>query len=244
MKIIAWNCNMAYRKKAAAILSHQPDIVVVPECECPDNLAFGVEVTKPADILWFGRNKHKGLGIFSYSNWRFRLLDDHNESLRMIVPVEVCDGKERFILFAIWANNPDDKDGQYVTQVWKAIHHYEHLFKNVPVVLAGDFNSNTIWDRKSRIGNHSDVVKFLEERNIHSAYHAHHQMKQGKEAHPTHYLYRHENKPYHLDYCFVSSPWFERITEVEIGSHANWSAYSDHVPVMVTIEPPLNLPPR
>lgn len=236
MKIIAWNCNMAYRKKAAAILSHQPDIVVVPECECPENLVFGFDTLQPNDGLWFGRNKNKGLGIFSYSDWRFKVLAEHKEKFRMIVPIEVSNENERFILFAVWANNPDDKDGQYVTQVWKAINHYKKLFRDAPIILAGDFNSNTIWDRKRRIGNHSDVVTFLEKRNIHSAYHSYHQMVQGKEVHPTHFLYRHLDKPYHLDYCFISSPWFEQIAEVEIGSYSNWCAYSDHMPVMVTID--------
>ena len=30
MKIITWNCNMAFRKKAALILKHKPDILIVP----------------------------------------------------------------------------------------------------------------------------------------------------------------------------------------------------------------------
>jgi hypothetical protein len=38
MKIITWNCNMAFRKKADLILAHKPDILIVPECEHPDKL--------------------------------------------------------------------------------------------------------------------------------------------------------------------------------------------------------------
>jgi exodeoxyribonuclease III len=33
MKIITWNCNMAYRKKADFILEENPDILIVSECE-------------------------------------------------------------------------------------------------------------------------------------------------------------------------------------------------------------------
>ncbi len=33
----------------------------------------------------------------------------------------VSGGRFDFTLFAIWANNPHDRDGQYITQVWKAI---------------------------------------------------------------------------------------------------------------------------
>ncbi|HQD10259.1 MAG TPA: hypothetical protein PLQ65_11385, partial [Flavihumibacter sp.] len=41
MKIITWNCNMAFRKKADLMLAQQPDILVVPECEHPDKHVFG-----------------------------------------------------------------------------------------------------------------------------------------------------------------------------------------------------------
>jgi exonuclease III len=161
MKIIAWNCNMAFRKKAEFILAHKPDIVIVPECEHPDKLKFGSGVKKPTDMLWFGTNQHKGLGIFSYSNYRLKLLDTHNPELKMIIPIAVTGGQYHFTLYAIWANNPADEDGQYVEQIWKAIHHYEAYLTGQPSILAGDFNSNTIWDRKRRAGNHSNVVEFL-----------------------------------------------------------------------------------
>jgi exonuclease III len=64
MKIITWNCNMAFRKKAAVILAHKPDILIVPECEHPDKLIFNAGIFQPTDVLWFGTNQHKGLGIF------------------------------------------------------------------------------------------------------------------------------------------------------------------------------------
>ncbi len=214
------------------ILAHQPDILVVPECEHPDRLKFTTATPLPNDILWFGSNPHKGLGIFSYSNFKFRLLKTHNPALRTIIPVAVTGGHFDFNLYAIWANNPDDPDGQYVEQVWKAIHHYDKQLLGKRTVLAGDFNSNTIWDRKHRAANHSNVVKRLEEKGIHSTYHSWHQQKQGKEKHPTFYLYRQKDKPYHLDYCFASADMMERLQSVEIGRYKTWRPYSDHVPVI------------
>jgi exodeoxyribonuclease III len=234
MKIITWNCNMAFRKKADIILAHQPDILVVPECEHPDKLKFNDSTPKPTDMLWFGANQNKGLGIFSYSSFRFKKLRNHNQELKTIVPIAVTGGDIDFTLFAIWANNPDDPNGQYVEQVWKAIHHYDKKLKRKQTMLVGDFNSNTIWDRKYRAGNHSNVVARLEKKGICSCYHVHHKQIQGKENHPTFYLYRHQDKPYHLDYCFASADLAANIESVEIGEHAFWSKYSDHVPVMVT----------
>ena len=85
-----------------------------------------------------------------------------------------------------------------------------------------------------RAGNHSNVVKFLEEKEIVSTYHLHHKQIQGKEKHPTFYLYRHKKKTYHLDYCFVSSDFARKLKSVEIGNFDIWAKYSDHVPVIVT----------
>jgi len=225
---------MAFRKKAGAILACEPDILVVPECEHPDKLLFVPGIKKPTAVLWFGSSKHKGLGIFSYGDYKFKLIRGHNKDLKMIIPIAVTGGAVDFNLFAIWANNPNDPDGQYVEQVWKAIHHYSKLLTKKPAILAGDFNSNTIWDRKYRAGNHSNVVKFLEEKNIYSAYHLYHQQIQGKEAHPTLYLYRHKDKPYHLDYCFISAGLAKKLQSVEIGEYEDWAPYSDHVPVVVS----------
>jgi exodeoxyribonuclease III len=227
---------MAFRKKAEFILIHKPDILIVPECECPDKLLFNENLPKPTDMLWFGTNQNKGLGIFSYSDSRFKLLDSHNPEFKMIIPIDVKGGQYDFTLYAIWANNPGDPDGHYIEQVWKAIKHYDKNLTNKKTMLVGDFNSNTIWDRKHRESNHSNVVQYLEGKGIFSTYHLYHKQSQGKEAHPTLYMYRHKDKPYHIDYCFVSADLAERIQSVEIGEYEFWMRYSDHVPVIVTFQ--------
>lgn len=225
---------MAFRKKADFILIHKPDILIVQECEHPDKLKFNSDVAKLKDMLWFGTNLNKGLGIFSYSNFKFKLLDYHNSELKMIIPIAVTDEYYDFTLYAIWANNSEDPDGQYIEQVWKAINYYDRQLTNKRIMLLGDFNSNSIWDRKHRASNHSNVVKFLEGKGIFSSYHLHHKETQGKEKHPTLYMYRHKDKPYHVDYCFVSDDMAENIQSVEIGNFDHWIKYSDHVPLIVT----------
>ena len=157
---------MAFRKKADIILSHKPDILIIPECEHTDKLLFNNNTKKPTHTLWFGQNKNKGLGIFSYCNYSLKVLRTHNDNFKTIVPIIVSGAQFQFKLFAVWANNPGDKDGQYVTQVWKAIHHYNTKITRNKTILIGDFNSNTIWDKPRRIGNHSAVVKRLERKKI------------------------------------------------------------------------------
>jgi len=225
---------MAFRKKAAFILTHKPDILIIVECEHPDKLLLA-DTPKATDSLWFGKNQHKGLAIFSYCDYRFKVLKSHNEDYKMIIPIGVTGGQFDFNLFLIWAYNPDDKDGKYVTQIWKAITHYDELLTGKPTMFIGDFNSNSIWDhKKHRLGSHSSVVKQLENKGIFSTYHVYHRQIQGTEQHPTFYLYRHKDKPYHLDYCFVSADMLERLQSVDIGEYDFWIKYSDHVPLIVT----------
>lgn len=88
MRIISWNCQGVFRKKADSILSFAPDILVVQECEHPDKILN----SKATDFLWFGDNQNKGLGIFSFSNYRFTLLDCHTLDYKFIVPISVTGG--------------------------------------------------------------------------------------------------------------------------------------------------------
>lgn len=232
MKIISWNCNMAFRRKMQSVLLFQPDVLIVPECEHPEKIIFSPEAA-PTDWCWVGKNRNKGLGIFSFSATRLSLHPAYNEAFKWIVPLQVYSNRLSFLLFAVWANNPADAQGAYITQVWKALHFYEKLLHDKPVMWMGDFNSNSIWDRKHRKGNHSDVVAFLNERNIVSTYHQYYQLKSGLELHPTLYMYRHEHRPYHIDYCFVSTTLISQLLSVKIGPYTDWAALSDHAPLEV-----------
>ena len=227
---------MAYRKKAKHIMGYKPDIVVVPECENPNKLKFEAGTPAPNDILWFGKNPDKGIGIFSYSGYSFRVCTSYDPAIRHVIPIQASNGKFKFTLFAIWAYNPDDPEGRYIEQVWKALHSYKRLIKTQKTILMGDFNSNSIWDTHRRVGNHSDVVERLREKGIVSAYHKHHKQKQGTEKHSTFFMHRHENKPYHIDYCFASEDIANKINSVEIGEYKYWTKFSDHAPLIVSFD--------
>ena len=234
---------MAFRKKAALLLAYDPDIIVVPECENPGALKFPPGTKQPDSIAWHGDNPNKGLGVFGYNGYQLKLLKRvHNKDLKTIIPLAVTLGDFKFTLFAVWANNPSDKKNQYVGQVWQAIHHYEKLIKSRKTILAGDFNSNSIWDKPKRVGNHTDVVNVFDKKKIASVYHHHFEQTHGKEEHPSFYLYRHEDKPYHLDYCFASKDFIARLKHVEMGTHEQWCGYSDHPPLIVDFYPIENLP--
>jgi exodeoxyribonuclease III len=236
MIIASWNCNMAFRKKAAQILKIKPDILVVQECEHPDRLLYANLACEPTQQLWFGENQTKGLGIFSYSDFRFELHDHYNPAFKYVVPIRVT-GSLEFILLAVWAmDDKVNRRDRYIGQVWNAINYYSKEIDG-NTVLIGDLNSNKIWDleKPMKSGNHSDVVRHLNEKRMESAYHFYFKEEQGKESKSTLFLHRKIHKPYHIDYCFLSQKFLNTLDEVTIGSFTDWIAYSDHMPIYVTL---------
>ncbi len=236
LKVITWNCNMAFRKKSKFIEAYKPDILIVPECEHPDKLKFDKESIQPNAIFWYGTNVNKGLGVFSFTDYKISLLKFHEAEFKLIIPLKITNGEATYNIFAIWANNPQDHGYQYVGQIWKALNHYQNRIKKTNTLLIGDFNSNSMWDKPRREGNHTTVVNILAEKGIESVYHKYFDQKQGIEQHPTFYLYKNKNKPYHLDYCFVSKDLMGKLKKVEVGEYEHWIKTSDHVPLIVEFE--------
>lgn len=236
LRVITWNCNMAFRKKIKFIENYTPDIMIVPECEHPDKLKFDLDTKQPTDIFWYGTNLHKGLAVFSFTDFKINLLDYHKEEFRMVLPLQIKNEKATYTVFAIWANNPHNRDYQYIGQIWKALNYYQNKLGENKTLLIGDFNSNTIWDRPKREANHSTVVDILLKQGIESTYHRFLNQTQGKELHPTLFMYRHQDKPYHIDYCFASYDMIQRLKNVEVGKYDDWSGVSDHMPLIVDFE--------
>lgn len=160
MRIIEWNCQGAFRNKNEKILTLQPDLLIILECESAEKLKFGKETPIPNDFYWYSKGK-KGVGIFSYSDYKIKSLKLFNPNFDYVVPLLVYNETNTFLVFAIWAmNNNEDHLKRYIGQVWLAVNFYKELFKD-NIILIGDFNSNQIWDEKDRNGNHTDVVNLL-----------------------------------------------------------------------------------
>jgi exodeoxyribonuclease III len=235
MRIIEWNCQGAFRLKNEKILSFKPDILIIPECENEDKLKFGKLTPKPNEFIWFGDSTNKGIGIFSYSDYSFEFLKSFNPEFKHVIPLKATRLGESFFLFAIWAmNNKENPDARYIEQVWLAINYYKELL-NGDTILIGDFNSNQIWDYKERVGNHSDVVGFLKERNIYSLYHLQNSVNHGEEKDSTFFMYRKKDRPYHVDYCFVSKQILNNGYNLILGPVDEWIDLSDHLPMVIEI---------
>ena len=227
---------MAFRKKANAILAEKPDILIVQECENFEKIKFESFLIQPTDKLWYGFNPHKGIGIFTFNGYRLKLNDWHNPEIRTFLPISIAKNEEEFLLYVVWAFNPLEPEFKYIGQVWKAVNYYKHFLSHFPSIIVGDFNSNTIWDRRKSSYDHSSVVQFLQDLKIHSVYHYYHKQVQGREIHPTLYLYRQQTRPYHIDYCFASQKFADAVSGCRIGAYAEWIKLSDHMPLIIDFE--------
>lgn len=233
MKIITWNCNMAFRKKYQAMIQHSPDVLLIQECECKDKLEPTLNDVGYNKLICHGDNQHKGIAVLTFNAYHVSVHPAYDPQFKYIVPLIVSSKSSRIHLFSIWAmphNTIRAKD--YVGQIWGAIQYYDDLFTK-DTILAGDFNSNAIWDSQRKQGNHSDVVQYLKEKNIISTYHTICNIKHGAEPDPTLYLLKQKQKPYHLDYCFVSKSMLTPQTTISVGTYPDWIHLSDHMPLIV-----------
>ena len=233
MKIITWNCNMAFRKKFEPILVQRPDVLLLQECEGEAKLAEALKDAPVNQIIWYGKNPHKGTAAISFHDTQIKLRKDHDPEFEFIVPYISKNKGKRIDLYNIWAMpHQTDRKKDYVGQIYGALHLYGKKLKK-DSILMGDFNSNAIWDNKNKIGNHEDIVRILADYGIHSLYHKQNNIAHGKEPDPTLFLLKKQNKPYHMDYCFASQSLISKKTNIAIGAHDDWIKLSDHMPVVV-----------
>lgn len=234
MKFLNWNCNMAFRKKMAAVQAFDPDVMVVQECEAPDILEPYLGDTY--QMFWTGQNKWKGLGVFVRKPFTAQPLPVETGTLRYMLPVRISGGIN---LIAFWAmNDKHDVKQRYIGQVWQGLSKCEGYISESTIV-AGDFNWNLGFDantkRKALYGTMGDVICFLREHQLFSVYHLVSQAEYGTEPDPTFLLHRCNEKAYHTDYFFLSKRLMRYLAVFEIGKFSDWATISDHVPIFAEL---------
>jgi exodeoxyribonuclease-3 len=237
MKLTTWNCARGFEKKKNAIFStDSPDIAVIQECSrksTESNLPNGYSA------CWVGDNPNIGMGVFYRQGvWNVRRLEETTNEIRWVVPFEVK-GPENFTLIAVWACEVEkNKRDSYVGQLKKAMENHSKWFTSGAVVVAGDFNSNTIFDKERRDWNHSTMVGVLRDHGLSSVYHTATREEHGQEKIPTFHLQKDREKPFHLDYIFVPNDWSGR-WQMTVSVDYQLPPLSDHRPVNLRLSPPV-----
>ena len=57
--------------------------------------------------------------------------------------------------------------------------------------------------------------------------------RHGQETIPTYFHYHQKERPFHIDYCFLSKSLIDRLKKIEIRKYDDWMKYSDHVPMII-----------
>ena len=233
---------MALDRKLAALRRLRPDVAVISECAAPEKLLPKLGRARHGlDLVWVGRNPHKGLAVLGFKGHRARLLPDHDPCLEFIAPVRI-DGPASFNLLAVWAQNASGGNTRKAQPgpLNLALARYRAFLTDGPAAVAGDFNNNVLWDKPGWAMNHAGTVARLEALGLVSAYHWVRGEAQGAERRPTHY-WRDRTKDgptYHIDYIFVPRAWAAALRELRVGRFAPWcgAGLSDHVPLVADVD--------
>jgi exodeoxyribonuclease-3 len=239
LRIATWNACMAVHRKWDALLSLRADVVVVPECARPDLPALAKLASAARSWCWLGDIPSKGIAVMSFGDVTLEPLETVATDPKFALPVRVH-GPREFQLLAMWTQAPKKKSRGaigYTATTCAAIAKHERFLSAAPTVIAGDFNSNAVFDDDVRDeSSHAYLVERLRALGTFSAYHAHHGEAHGAETKPSFFLYRHRHRPFHLDYVFLPEAWRERVRGVELGEVDEWIARSDHLPMTVDVD--------
>lgn len=239
MKIVVWNCNQGLHRKADSVLGLSPDLAIIPEAARQARTL----TTKASGSLWIGEEKNKGLGIYSFGEFRIELHSCYDKRLQWVAPIVVT-GPAHFLLLATWALNDQasEKHPQQGPkgQVAAALQVYKDQIdgSGMPLVVAGDFNGCVSWDKREKHSMHFNTVRDLTNHGLVSAYHSSRKVAQGNEPDPTYWRDRTPSgQRFHIDYCFIPKEWMSDGVRVVVGDYDGWIAshLSDHAPLVVDI---------
>lgn len=237
VRLVEWNVAMSLHTKAHLLAALNPTIAVLPESAGTALARDALQAVGATSVEWIGGNQNKGLSVAAFNGWQLAIDDSYDRGYQWVMPVHVT-GPGHIRLLAVWDMNHRGAGHLSARQLGAcraSIDHYEQFLSGPAdlVIISGDFNNSVRWDKPIKRANFGDFMDELEERGFVSAYHHTHGCERGAEPNPTLWWTRNPDKPYHIDYTFVTRP--EAIEAVTVGTHTDWLAYSDHSPMTVDL---------
>ncbi|MGV0734466.1 hypothetical protein [Mycolicibacter sinensis] len=237
VRLVEWNVAMSLHTKADLVAGLAPDIAVLPESAHPDRIGDALAAVGATSMQWIGTSPSKGLLVAAFGDWTLRIDDAYDPGYQWVMPLHV-DGPAQIRMLAVWDMNHRGRGHESARRLGACRASMEHYaeFLSGPAdltVISGDFNNSVYWDKPGGTVRFGDFMDQLQSDGLVSAYHHRHGCIPGAEAHPTLWWTRNVDKPYHVDYTFVSPA--AAIDTVTTGTHTEWLAYSDHPPMAIDL---------
>lgn len=223
LRLVIWNCFRGTpEQRCAELAALRPDVAVLLESAAPavesDNLAF--------------HRQPNGLGtaVRTFGDYRVERARRPANASPSAVPLRIR-GPIAFNLLAVWTF----REPTYAHALSRVIDAYTPFIRSDDTVVAGDFNGNAIWDKDHKTINYTiNAGRLEQECGLKSAYHAFTNEAPGKESQGTLYFQWNQERPYHIDYCFVPLTW--KVDSAEVAGFDDFRS-SDHRPLTVDVVP-------
>ena len=226
MRIVTWNCNRGdIEAKLEKLQDLCPDVVFIQESRKPSTQLAPSQ-------LWRGENEKQGVAAFGFNGYNLRECEILDGTHPVTIPFFI-EGNVNLFVLGIWAKQAPT----YVKCIWKMVDLYHNQLVKHESLVMGDFNSSAIWDQKYSSCSHSMLVERLEQDfKLVSSYHSFNCVAQGSEKSPTIYWMYKEDRPFHIDYCFIPEHWATKLQDVSVGKYNPYKKLSDHRPLVIDVD--------
>ena len=237
LRFVAWNTSKWNQSDAAQLRELDCDLAVL--CEAGASApATTLDTANPA-IAWHWKGLNdKGLVLAGFGHEVTPLAERDNPG-RYSMAATTSLG---FGLLGIWSCPAKGSREPYGHQVHRAVHAHADWLADHPSIIAGDFNVSPNGIEGTRSGVLQKIWADLDELGYVSLYHHHTGEAYGNETTPTYFHYWHEDKGFHIDYCFIHRDLLPRVTGFHVGTYREYvrgengiSRLSDHVPLVVDL---------
>lgn len=226
MRLVTWNTANRVDPESPYLSELQVDLAVLPE--------WGKVPTRPpawsTSFVEFGEFNKRGLGVAARGEWAVSAPELPEIDGVVIGGVQI-DGPVPFRLVAVWSYLSESPK---VNPVTEALDAWADWTSEMPLVVAGDFNTGGWWqDIRKGPMSHFPIVDRLASLGLRSAYHADRGTEQGLDEDPTHW--HSHGGAFMIDHVFTPESW--PINSVTVGEEVPWRDRSDHAPVVVDVTP-------
>jgi len=150
MKVLSWNCNCKFRDKYQLLKKYNADILIIQECEDPQQSSDSEYKLWAKNYLWVGDKKHQGLGVFAKTNITLKALPLHSNAYKLFLPVLI---NNQYTLVAVWTKSASTIKRGYINQLWNFLLENRGFLDFSKIIIAGDWNR-----MHSRIENVQKVI--------------------------------------------------------------------------------------